>query len=272
MKNKIILAVFLFGFILPQSLLAQNNYEDVIYLKNGSIIHGMIIEQIPNESVKIQTKDKNIFVYKMDEIQKITKEEAPVSGTQRRESARTGPRKRNGFTNITELSFTRSLKNTITTYYNGMMPYQEESEFDKINNGPSVGIQTINGIQFSPYISAGLGLGINIYSNLVTMPLFLGIRANMLDKRCTPFAAFDIGFSYSRKEITGGSFASDNKGGLMVSPGIGVKFFVIPKMALNLSLGFRYQEIQIYDDSQYNTNLYTKYNLRLLNLKFGFTF
>ena len=52
----------------------QNNYEEVVYLKNGSVIHGVIIEQIPNTSIKIKTNDGNIFVFKMDEIEKITKE------------------------------------------------------------------------------------------------------------------------------------------------------------------------------------------------------
>ena len=46
----------------------QNNYEDVVYLKNGSIIHGIVIEQVPNQSIKIKTKDNNVFVFKMDEI------------------------------------------------------------------------------------------------------------------------------------------------------------------------------------------------------------
>ena len=48
--------------------------QDVIYLKNGSIIRGTIIEQVPNVSIKIQTKDGNVFVYKMEEVEKMTKE------------------------------------------------------------------------------------------------------------------------------------------------------------------------------------------------------
>jgi hypothetical protein len=46
----------------------------VVYLKNGSVIRGMIIEQTPNVSLKIQTKDGSIFVYKMEEVSKMTKE------------------------------------------------------------------------------------------------------------------------------------------------------------------------------------------------------
>jgi len=58
---------------------AQQQYDDVVYLKNGSIIRGMIIEQVPNVSLKIQTKDNNVFVYNMDEVERITKEPAQVS-------------------------------------------------------------------------------------------------------------------------------------------------------------------------------------------------
>lgn len=49
--------------------------EDVVYLKNGSIIHGTIIEQIPNQSIKVKTKDGSVFVYNMTEVEKMTKEE-----------------------------------------------------------------------------------------------------------------------------------------------------------------------------------------------------
>lgn len=53
----------------------NGQYVDVVYIKNGSIIRGIIIEQIPNVQIKIQTKDGSIFVYKMDEIERMTKEQ-----------------------------------------------------------------------------------------------------------------------------------------------------------------------------------------------------
>jgi sRNA-binding regulator protein Hfq len=48
----------------------------VVYLKNGSIIKGQIIEQIPGSTIKLQTKDGSVFVYKVDEIEKMTREQA----------------------------------------------------------------------------------------------------------------------------------------------------------------------------------------------------
>ncbi len=49
-------------------------YVDVIYLKNGSIIRGMIIEQVPNVQVKIKTSDGSVFVHSLDQVLKLTKE------------------------------------------------------------------------------------------------------------------------------------------------------------------------------------------------------
>ena len=73
---KVVLSLIITSiFISLEGSAYSQNMEDVVYLKNGSIIHGTIIEQIPNESIKIKTKDGNIFVYKIDEIEKMTREE-----------------------------------------------------------------------------------------------------------------------------------------------------------------------------------------------------
>ena len=62
------------------SMTAQRTSETV-YLKNGSVIRGEVIEQVPGQSLKIQTKDGSIFVYKMDEVERITKEAGKSSSS-----------------------------------------------------------------------------------------------------------------------------------------------------------------------------------------------
>ena len=52
---------------------AQSTTVDILYLKNGSVIRGSIIELVPNATVKIRTSDGSLFVYKMDEVDKIEK-------------------------------------------------------------------------------------------------------------------------------------------------------------------------------------------------------
>jgi len=53
--------------------LAQEQYQDVLYLKNGSIIRGVVIELVPNETIKIKIDNGSIFVFKMSEVEKIEK-------------------------------------------------------------------------------------------------------------------------------------------------------------------------------------------------------
>ena len=60
-------------FMLMLGICFTQTYEDVVILKNGSEIHGIIIEQKPNEYIKIQS-GKNIFVFQMDEIELMKKE------------------------------------------------------------------------------------------------------------------------------------------------------------------------------------------------------
>jgi len=67
MKKHLALVLLVFISVIA---FGQSNYQDVVYLKNGSIIRGIVIEQIPNKSIKIETSDKSVFVYQMDEIEK----------------------------------------------------------------------------------------------------------------------------------------------------------------------------------------------------------
>lgn len=61
-----------FALILTFGVLAPLWAEDVVYLKDGSVIHGTITEEVPGKKIKIETKDGNVFVYRMGQIDKIT--------------------------------------------------------------------------------------------------------------------------------------------------------------------------------------------------------
>ena len=73
MKKRIFISLILLS-VVSVICFGQSNYQDVVYLKNGSIIRGVIIEQVPNESIKIETVGGNVFAYKLVEVEKLTKE------------------------------------------------------------------------------------------------------------------------------------------------------------------------------------------------------
>lgn len=49
---------------------AQN---DVLYMNNGSILKGTVLEMTPSQSIKFKTNDGSIFVFDMDQVTKLEK-------------------------------------------------------------------------------------------------------------------------------------------------------------------------------------------------------
>jgi len=79
------LSLILIVFLISLSGIAQQGSQDVIYLKNGTIVRGKIIEQVPNQSIKVYTASRTIAEFKMDEIEKMEKEQgggALISSTE----------------------------------------------------------------------------------------------------------------------------------------------------------------------------------------------
>lgn len=72
MKKSLLVAV-LFAFF-GLNAAAQSNTQTV-YLKNGSVVTGFVLEEVPGKTIKMKTKDGNIFVYNMEDVERITHEE-----------------------------------------------------------------------------------------------------------------------------------------------------------------------------------------------------
>lgn len=73
MKRLLVLVVSA-TFILAASTVAQPNIVDVVYLKNGTIIQGVIFVHIIGESIQIQSVDGNRYDFTMDDISRISRE------------------------------------------------------------------------------------------------------------------------------------------------------------------------------------------------------
>jgi hypothetical protein len=47
---------------------------DVIYLKNGTVVRGKIVDQVPNVSIKVYTVNRTMVEFRMDEVERMAKE------------------------------------------------------------------------------------------------------------------------------------------------------------------------------------------------------
>jgi hypothetical protein len=70
------LLIILFSIIFSSVMMGQSSSDDIIYLKNGSMIRGTIFEQVPDSYVKIKTLEGKVQKYKFSEISKLSKADA----------------------------------------------------------------------------------------------------------------------------------------------------------------------------------------------------
>jgi hypothetical protein len=63
--------ILLFALLCGANAVWSQDSRDVLYLKNGSVIKGEIIEHVIGESLKIQTADGSVFVYQEKDIEKM---------------------------------------------------------------------------------------------------------------------------------------------------------------------------------------------------------
>lgn len=194
---------------------SAQNYTEVVYLKNGSVIKGVIVEQIPNVSLKIKTSDGSLIICNMDDVSKITKEE------RYKKDYRQNPRS--------------TLKG-----YKGFVDFGFIGDIND-NDANKVEISTSHGYQFNNYFYVGGGLAASIYTDLdlVTVPFFVDFRANFINKKITPFADIKTGYSVGDIE------------GLYVTTSVGVRFSLKSKKAINLKLEYNYQQYDYYDGGYY---------------------
>ncbi len=71
---KVFTTVVLGAALLTPAAASGEDYDDVIYLNDGSIIRGIIVEEVPGEIYKIEIAGGSILVYEPDEIEKIVRE------------------------------------------------------------------------------------------------------------------------------------------------------------------------------------------------------
>lgn len=66
--------LLLFGFLaVARAACAQQADQDVVYLKNGSVIHGIVVEARP-DMVRLVNGYGDILVFEMSDIEKIIKD------------------------------------------------------------------------------------------------------------------------------------------------------------------------------------------------------
>ena len=259
-----VIALLYFCLGCSTAVFSQSEKKDIIYLKNGSIIKGTIIEQIPGKSYKILTSDNNTFTYVVDEIEKITSEVVTPPVQYYTPPAEQSNSKKENYNN------TKKEKNEPQFKTNGWSGI--------LRLGPlglrSYTATAIVGNNLNGFLFLGLGTSLDAYKNIgevdlphdypgmdVLLPAYVDVRMFASEKRFAFMWHLDMGYSallnstirYQNDIHSMDSYDKTSSGGLYYGTGVGLRVFVTDKTAILLEFGLKIQNFSL---ESYQTSAY----------------
>ena len=215
--------------------------KDVVYLKDGNVIRGQLVEIIPNKQVKIKTADGSLFVYSTNDVARIENGEAAKKEKKSEDAPTFNGRKiARGFKGFVEGSFSASLDGS---------SYHRE------------GLSVSLGSQILPQLFVGGGIGFEYFGkpNTVTVPIY----------PISPFIGTKFGYAFGR-DIQG----------LYFNPMLGCRFGLTNKLALHAAIGYALiYDVYISETYNYGQSNEYYYNVDFdgtptsaIKIQFGFEF
>jgi len=234
MKKLFICAIFLIAFNLCAF---SQNVGDVVQMKDGKSYHGKIIGQKSSESITMKLYDGSIITLNSSDIDNIGSEQTNQT-----------------FENVISTKTEYSVDAMDSDYKKkGYFGFAElESLISVDGGGGNMKINIVNGYKVIPQFSVGAGIGLNLcyswYSTL-SVPVFIHLRSDILNKKVTPYIAFDMGYN-----IPVAKFESEvYEKGLMFEPKIGLGIKFSNRYQLNIGFGYSFNNAE-YEGFKFHSN------------------
>ena len=211
--------------------------QDVLYLKDGSILKGTITLQIPDSVVMLELEGGSILAVKSSSIASIEREKISVSANS---SIRVG------YTNLT-------LMNVLSSY----------------NGDGGASFSTVHGYRFRQRTMIGGGIGI-AFASWTFIDLFAEVRQDILERKATPYLFGNAGIGIPL--ATYNNYDSNLHSGGMWAAGLGMRFFFRKSGSFTVAGGYR-QNFFSEDYEDYWGNLvHTELSLNYVTISFGLAY
>lgn len=208
------LFILLVFSVLCQQIQAQST-EDVVFLKNGSILRGTIKEHLPGKYVSIEIVGQNLIVIPDSATSKIEANRLITIGC--------SSKKNSGFGMTAKANFYGGSKN-------------------------SAGFTFVTDYCFPFRFSVGAGLGVEWF-NRQQIPFMAELKYDFLKTSFTPYvyatAGYAVPLSHKPDNENAWNYQiTEYFGGVLAGAGGGVKFNFANRNALLIHFGYRYQKIK----------------------------
>jgi len=264
---------------LSAPLFAHAQQKDVVYLKNGSIIKGNVLEAVQNGTIKIETRDGSLFVFNMDDVIKIEKENITTNASANHEADERGRRSK---------SYLQP--KAIFPTPKGYFVLAKLGPIVRPFEGVDFSASFINGVHLMEYISVGVGIDVaNItydddnFSTITVMPVYLDARFYIPKRRVNPMFHFQFGYGTVIDKSGGDQFPNgslniipiEGKGGLFMAVGAGMRVLINQHISIVAEGGITSHGLKGYlpsNSSAPNSSNYRSESLESLRLNMGVCF
>lgn len=240
--------LFSLAFVLISIMIfGQNNIEEVVYLKNGSIIRGTIIEQVPNQTLKIQTKDGSVFVFNLNEVQKITKE-VPYSNPVNTNTQVTNQSNNENIVNNTDENTYSATDSKEKKEYlkKGFLGITELGAIGRkhYNSKSAFTFHQLIAKRTSQNFSIGMGFGVETNTETLVVPVMLDTRIYFMKNRISPFMNLAPGYAFMLFNFKYYNYNryyefSETYHTFITNIGLGVEFKINQKVGVSFNTGAR---------------------------------
>ena len=219
MKTRDLLIALILFFC--NTLLSQTNpFYETVYLKNGSQLKGIITEWVPNETITLKLVDGSIFVFKISEINKVTR-------------------------NIEEIKTSKN----ITAESEMIFEPKEYNSQISLGYGAAggkyglnvIGYNWVYGKNLKPkhYIGGGTGVRYYFYrseeGSITMIPIFIDYQYRINNEKFSPYVKVAGGYSLNIES------GFDNSG-FLFNPRLGVDFS-LGKSSIFMDIGYHTQQM-----------------------------
>lgn len=223
----------------------QKDMDDVVFLKNGSKIHGRILQVYPDSMVQIKQEGGSVWIFPMKDVRMIAKEEK-----------------------IRQRPYINSLTGYQTGASIGFLVRSGSN--NNLSSKAPLTVHVLNTYGITPAISAGAGVGLEFFQ-VTHMPLYLDLRYYYNRRSYASYLFMQGGamipLGHKQKDFEGWSYKG--KTGYLLNPGVGFLFPLNEKSAFSISFSYRYHELRsIRKTPQTDYNIIEKMNR--FNIQVGF--
>lgn len=228
------MAIWLFFADSSEAQRKKSVEQDVLYLKNGSVLRGRFLDSASDSIVRIEIMGGSIFAYNVAEIERIVhNEKSVVEDFERYTGTRDGATK-------------EDLRNMRGSWFHHTAT-KASVGWNSYSITGTIGMMHSSGYYIRHWLGVGAGASIERNTGYTLAPVYLSLRGVLTPTHNALFYGIDVGYNTPFKNGNNdGEWVTREavkaQGGIYVHPSVGLRFYSSTRARFTLDIGYVFQQ------------------------------